>query len=219
MKLEHYNFGHNKLILFFNGLAMDFRPLKRFTLENADLLHVFHYTDLKQKERLRTIMGYYREIYMIGFSLGAFFASRLALHPENLAGSMMINGVEDNFFSGLNKLNITRFMQDFHKQRLNFFYKTSAGKYAMDFSQNKPDRSAADVCKEINFLYSLKDIPSSHLFQNAIVSLNDQILSPDFQIASHQKNRIPFHAIHDEPHFIFPAWSSFKEILSMPVHI
>jgi pimeloyl-[acyl-carrier protein] methyl ester esterase len=202
-----------ELLLFFNGWGMDEKPFKHLAVnDELDILMIYDYTFLEAVEELND----YKTVHLVAWSLGVFAAAKV-LAGMKFASTIAINGTLKPIDEGEGIApNIFQGTIDSWSEiaRMKFNRRMCGIEHGKQFKANAPDRSIESQKSE---LIALKEqitnspVPEN-IFQQAIISLNDKIITRHNQETHWKNTRIPL-TIIDEPHYFFPELKSWKEML------
>lgn len=193
--------NNDKLIVFFNGWAMDENAVKHLECKNFDVLIIYDYRDISSFN-----FESYKEKYLIAWSMGVMVCNLFYDILNNFDKKIAIAGtsemINDNYGIPEKIYNLT--IRMFNEQSKDKFMEN------MGFSNIKLSRSTEELKEE---LIALKSVNPNKIiaFDSAIVPLKDKIVPSKNQL-NYWKNKAK---TLDLPHYIFSNFKSWQEILCL----
>lgn len=179
-----------QLTVFFLGWGMDEKPFAGYAPQDADLMVCYDYRTLDWDE---TLLLPYKEIRLIGWSMGVWAASQVMAHPTlPITQSIAINGtpypideargiapaIFEGTLNGLNEATLQKF-------RLRMCGSATAYK---EFAEVAPRRSVEELKEELAAIgQQYKELPTSpFVWDKALIGNADRIFLPDNQARAWQ---------------------------------
>lgn len=178
--------NHPRLLLFFAGWGADETPFKAYQPEGSDFMVCYDYRTL---EFDRSGLEQYREINVIGWSMGVWAASQLLPQLSlPIAGSVAINGtpypideqmgippvIFQGTLEGLTGASLHKFLRRM----------CADGAAFRSFLQVTPQRPLEELREELANIGQLYRTlpPATFQWREAVVGSNDRIIPPDNQL-------------------------------------
>lgn len=215
-KWLHHKEG-DRLIFFCNGWGMDEHPFAPLASDKWNVLMFYDYADLHLDQDLHELVGRYREIILIGWSMGVWVGQEV-FKPfrTQLKTALAINGTlrpidnqfgipEDVFRGTLENLD--------EKQRLKFYHRMCRDRALYRrFLENQPLRSMENQRHELAALLENGCIcPSEEsIYDCALVSDHDLVMPTKNQLNYWPEKRV---RRVDGSHFLFYGYSGWDEIV------
>ncbi|BDD09591.1 hypothetical protein FUAX_20230 [Fulvitalea axinellae] len=213
-----HNNNNDKIILFFAGWGQDPEPFLPLPSDSYDVLMAYDYAEGNPKIDLREIVTGYREAYLVGWSMGVWFAQEAVIGNEDLFdGKFAVNGTLnplDDEFGIPPKIFQGTYLAFSEVTRKKFFQRMcykSAG--ASLFFDHSPKRDLDSQKAELKFMLdvSKEDPQKRNIFSKAIIGENDLIF-PSQNQKNYWEGKVETISM-DQPHFPFYAWPSWDEFL------
>lgn len=177
--------GHARLTLFFAGWGMDFRPFLDYRPQGSDFLVCYDYRTLDFD---CSLLRAYREIYLVGWSMGVWAASQVFGGKEYAMKSIAVNGtnypVDDS--RGIPHALFEGTLNGLTEASLQKFYRRMCGsaEALKRFLERTPGRSVDELKEELSRIgeQSASLPPSSFKWNKAVIGLQDRIFAPDSQL-------------------------------------
>lgn len=196
---------HPRLLLFFAGWGADETPFKNYHPEACDFMLCYDYRTLHFDA---SGLNEYREIYVIGWSMGVWAASQIMPElPLAITRSIAINGtpfpVDEHLgipptifhgtLSGLTGASLNKFLRRMCADGAAF-------KEFLNITPRRPLEELHEELAEIGKKYeSQKSTGENSKFhwQQAVVSKNDRIIPPDNQLQAWKESGTPVKETED----------------------
>lgn len=205
------NENNKKLILFFNGWAMNETPLKHLECEDYDVLVLFDYRDLNFDFE-KFDFSKYEKKYLICWSMGVYVSNLFKTYLEGFDKKIAINGtakiIDDNFGIPKKIYNIT----------VKFLNEDSCDKFIKNMFDNGKLNPEITITRKLNELKDeLINIQKLELydylkFDYALISDNDRIIPSKNQMAYWNLYNTQIKEINST-HCPFELYSKWTEIL------
>jgi len=221
MKLKYlYKSDKSKLILFMSGWACDEIPFTRIDSKEYDVLMCYDYRDLSNLTDILDELKHYQERHLIAWSLGVYVSSLLfKYHSDLFTSRIAINGsltpiseeqgIPSAIFQGtIDGLN--------ERGRDKFFMRMCGGRSGFaDFTKHQPKRAVEDQKEELICLQNmiLDRSITWDIFDKVLLSSRDMIF-PFKNLEKAWENKSQ-KIVMDLPHFCFPEWNEWDEILKV----
>lgn len=177
--------GHPRLILFFAGWGMDFRPFADYHPVDSDFLICYDYRSPAFDYRL---LQPYDEVCLVAWSMGVWAASQVFSSGEYTLHSTAINGTNfpvDNE-RGIPHAVFTGTLNGLTPVSLQKFFRRMCGssRSLEAFLEHAPQRSLEELKEELACIgeQSLSQPFASFKWDKAIIGLQDYIFAADNQL-------------------------------------
>ena len=201
---------NKKLILFFNGWAMNETPVNHLKKDDYDILELFDYRDLNFNLK-QFDFNKYDEKYLVCWSMGVYAANLFYQELKDFNKKIAINGtnkvIDDNF--GIPK--------KIYKVTVKFLNETSLDKFIKNMFDNgklNPNVTITRTLEELKEeLISIQNIQLKDElnFDKAIISKFDRIIPTQNQI-NFWKNKTNVEIINST-HCPYENYSSWEELI------
>ena len=204
---------NNKLIVFFNGWAMNETPVSHLASENYDILMFFDYRKLN--DIISTLdLTKYVEKNLVAFSMGVYAANKFAKILNSFDRKVAVNGtnkIVDNNFGIPEKI---------YKITVKFLNEDSLDKFIKNMFKG------GEINPEIKITRTLEELKEELIeiqkitfedeikYDKALISNDDRIIPTKNQVAFWKNwgNGAKFEII-DGTHCPFKNYNSWREIL------
>lgn len=192
---------HPRLLLFFAGWGADATPFENYLPKDSDFLLCYDYRTLDFDTSL--LFGY-REINVVGWSMGVWAASQLLPQlPISVATSIAINGtpypIDDQrgipttifrgTLDGLTGASLNKFLRRMCAD-------TTAFKAFLQITPRRPLEELHDELVEIERMYHSLPTATFH-WQQAVVGSNDRIIPSENQLRAWNEQNTPVTQTND----------------------
>ena len=196
---------------------MDDKPFQRLSTANHDVFMLYDYTHFDHSINVDVLVGSYRHITLIGWSMGVWVAQELfSTNKKIFDRTIAINGtlcpVSDTFgipeklfdgtISGFGEAGLLKFYRRMCKNKTNL----------KRFLQNRPERTLENQLNELIALRKNTNCVSSEdsIFDEIIIADNDFIVPSENQHRFWQDHLVKSIKGH---HFLFNLWDSWDQLL------
>ena len=209
--------GKENLIIFCNGWGMDDTPFQPLASNRYDVFMLFNYHDFTLPQPISDIINGYRQITLVGWSMGVWVGQKLFSDAADLFyRTIAINGtlcpVDDKwgipekiFSETLNRFNETT--------RMKFYRRMCREKTNLKmFLAKQPRRSPAEQQSELACLQKAVDCRpvEQSIYQEIIIAEYDWVVPSDNQRRFWSGRRQTLIAGF---HFLFYLWQSWDHLL------
>ena len=213
---------NNTLIIFFNGWGMDASPFKNLTIQKADLLMLYDYSNLAPPPDLQPKKLFsYTNVYIIGWSMGVWAAAiSKSWLPLNSQYLLAINGTLKPIHAhyGINPKLYYKTLTHFSSNTRKKFYHnmfTSSDDFK-HFLVCQPQHSLEKQKNELAQLWLniiTKPLPVPEVkFTSSLISTQDRIIPTNHQ-SNFWGNKTNY-SLLPTGHFPFRLWKSWEELLA-----
>lgn len=220
--------GQPSLLLFFTGWGMDPHPTLHLDPGERDICVCYDFRSLDGHHALFPDMTSYRDITVIGWSVGVWAADQIIGSPENQILNMRrciaINGthtpVHDH--EGIPESVFRGTLEHLNEPSLQKFFRRMAGtsQEHLFFLQQAPQRTFKAQKEELSsILFDVESAPSGEVrsfrlhWDTAVICTRDQIFPPaNLHQAWAGKTRI---VSLDQPHYPFGAFVSWQQMIDL----
>jgi len=208
---------NRKLILFCNGWGMDANPFVPLESHEWNVLMFYDYTDLVSNPSLNSLFEDYREIVLIGWSMGVWAGQQLfAPYRGKLKLALAVNGtlcpVNDQYGIPMDVVRAT--IENFNEQqRRKFYHRMCREQNSFRlFQKNQPARSVDSQKRELEHLLKIVDCKqqTEPVYNCVLVGDHDYIMPTANQLDFWPKKII---RQVNGYHFLFYAYQSWDEIV------
>ncbi len=217
-KSGFFTLRRRKLILFFNGWANDPTSFKHLSSNAYDVLMFYDYKNLSLDDLILKEWKKYKNITVIGWSMGVWAANHFGEHLQNAAYCIAVNGtfqpINDKY--GIPKPLFYLTLNNFIPVSRERFYKNmfSNKEDMQKFIKIQPQREFDEQKEELKALQGyIENGNGKHCLNinKAIIGKHDKIIPANNQIAFWKKHLEPI--IVDAGHYPFFMWESWEELI------
>lgn len=214
--------GNSRLLIFFTGWGTTAEVAAHLQLpERCDYLTAYDYRVLSPESLPR--LGAYREVYMVGWSMGVWALDRLAPFLPQPTQAIAINGtplpmhqrygIPDEIFRGT-----LEGLDDANRERFN--RRMCGGKKLLAVFNTFAARTTEELRDELYGTYlQVKDLPDDLppqlSWSRAIVSEKDLIVPTANQLAYWQRHGVNCHLLKGMGHYPLMEYQSWAELLGI----
>lgn len=208
----------DRLIVFCNGWGMDRFPFQSLGSSAYDVCMLCDYRDLTGAPDLVRLAKQYRQVVLIGWSMGVWVGQKLFAKTKHLLHrTVAINGTLCPIDDGLGipvevfTATLAHFDAD---ARLKFYKRMCREKQNLRlFLARQPQRPLAEQAAELAALQHMVDCrpAAQSLYQEVIVADQDYIVPTANQLRFWQNRQVSVVAGF---HFLFNLWSSWEQLLA-----
>lgn len=220
MKIHKLFNNNKKLIIFFSGWGMDYKPFEHINAPvGFDLIFLYDYNsntfDISE-------LYNYEEKYLISWSFGVRMATIFFNENTIFTKSIAINGtqypINDELGIANNIFESTLF--NLNKEKLIKFNRRMCygNKNALDqLSENMPERTILSLKKELFFLKNIffKNNNIKFVYSDVILSTNDKIFPFSNMLRYWEHQKLTKIHINNKPHYIFNEIKNWNEIIKL----
>jgi len=215
-----YNKGRSRLIVFCNGWGMDENPFRSIQSQDYDVLMLYDYLDLDCPLNIETLFNDYKEVVLIGWSMGVWAGQHLFdKYAGRLSRAIAINGtlapIDEQFGIPRNIFEQTHIAYG-QETSLKFYKRMCRDKTSLSrFIANQPQRSLESRSRELGSLLAYADsIPAEHsIYTEVIVADKDFVIPTKNQLHFWRHKKVHY---VDGYHFLFYYWHSWDELVENP---
>ncbi len=211
-----YTKKNNRLILFFNGWAMDSSIIRDFNIDGYDIIECHDYSELPTK--IPDNWNKYSHIYVIAWSMGVWAANQLLCKITVPCTSIAICGtyhpISNNYGIPVDIFNGTTSGLT-ERSKAKFDLRMCGDKTTLEqFKLNAPK---LDIEQSKNELMEIRNqyesnTPEDILWDKAIIGSNDHIFPSENQQKFWETNAKSIVTI-DLPHYPFAILNNWKSII------
>jgi pimeloyl-[acyl-carrier protein] methyl ester esterase len=208
------------LIVFCNGWGMDGYPFAPLRASAYDVLMCYDYSELGLDEDISIVISYYKEAYLVGWSMGVWAGQHLfARSYGRFRKRMAVNGtlcpINDHYGIPFDVFSST--LEHFGETaRLKFYRRMCRDRENLEgFLSNQPKRGLDDQRHELEILLRTADcLPAdASIYTDVVIAGRDSIIPTTNQRRFWEKKMV--HLI-DGSHFPFYGWRSWDEVICQP---
>lgn len=205
--MKHYFIhkqNHPCLTLFFAGWGMDYHPFTDYISEGSDLLICYDYRSLDFDTSL---LKDYREIRLVGWSMGVWAAARVLEHTtlpikESIAVNGTMTPVDDNY--GIPRAIFKGTLEGLDERNLHKFYRRMClpGKELNRFLEKRPRRDVEELKEELRVIgeyVTALPVPD-FTWEKAVTGRMDLIFASQNQTNAWKNTQTPC-VEYDIPHY------------------
>jgi len=210
--------GHPSCIIFFAGWAMDPIPFRLLPAGRHDLLMVYDYRALEEKNIADLVPPAYRVLHLVAWSMGVWAAgSLLGPFRSRFSTRVAVNGtltpLDDR--GGIGQQPFEAMINGFSAAALENFYRSmfDDGREASAFLVNRPQRAPEELLAELVALRSacLERGPAEDIFTRKLVGTRDRIFPARNQVRSWGSQSC---STFSGPHFPFYGQTGWDNLIS-----
>jgi biotin synthesis protein BioG len=194
-----------KLILFFNGWGMKNDVIQHFEKLDEFEVRILNYPyEMEKIEENR-----YKEIYIIGWSFGVYYATKFIKENPTIkfTKKIAINGVPETIGDyGIPEKIFDMTLKNLSEKTIEEFYQN------MELKKNPSIMTNIEDLKEELYFFKKNYLPLENVYDLAIIGINDRIIPSNRQKKYYKKNLVQIREL-DAPHYPFKVLNSWKDII------
>lgn len=207
---------NNQLLLFFSGWGSCPAQFESIKAENWDVWMFYDYRVAHLPEDIEEVVSQYERVVLVGWSFGVWMANHLAATLRNkLSCAIAINGtlnpIDDN--EGIPVATFKGTLDGLSPRTVEKFTRRMGGgrETAQLLLSCTAQRTFEDLREELNLFSDMLKPEENHLFDRAIIGINDMIFPQNNQVI-YWRDKVAIVEM-DGSHFVFFDCGSWDELM------